>query len=433
MQSDYLVNYLPNGIRLIFLPSKKFKTISIGLFLHQELNRDLAAFNALLPAVLEQGSQAYPDYLTLQRELENLYGADLSADIIKSGEKHILAFVLETAHDRFLGENGDLLKRGLSVLSSVIGDPLVAGGAFRQDYVNQEKSQLVKDIRALINDKGAYAYERCLALMCAEERFGVYKLGQAADYDRIDPESLYSYYTKIIGSNLIDLYVIGDLEAEKVFADSAAAFSFSRNGTAAVLPETDINFQGGEVRFFEEEMAVNQAKLVLGYRTNTAFRDPLHCALLVYSGILGGFPHSKLFMQVREEAGLAYYIHSRLERHKGLIVIAAGIAPDDYDKVRDIIDRQLAAMVTGRITAAELDHTKRGLINQLLSRQDSPGQLISFHLDGSVGGRAYTINELIGGIEAAGREEIAAVAERIRLDTVYLLRPPKGGSPHEAR
>ncbi len=428
MQADYTYHYLHNGVRLIFMPTGKFKTITMGLFLHQELSPELAALNALLPSVLEQGSRLYPDYLTLQRQLENLYGADIGTDIIKSGERHILAFTMETAHDKFLGENGRLLHDGMSILGSVVGDPLVIDGAFREDYVRQEKNQLIKDIRAMLNDKISYALERCLSLMCAEENFGVYKLGRIEDYDKVDAKGLYSYYRALFARNPIDLYVIGDLEQKQVLEAAEKVFSFSRNGEQRNLHDTDIMRPVDQVRFHEEEMSISQSKLVLGYRTYTGYQDPLYCAMLVYSGILGGFPHSKLFMNVREDAGLAYYIHSRLEKHKGLMVIAAGINYDERDRAREIIDRQLEDIVAGRVSDAELDNTKRGLLNQLRSKQDSPSQLISFHLDSSIGGKTYTIEELTAGIEAVGRKDLKAVAERITLDTVYILRPVKGGS-----
>ncbi|MGM0688221.1 MAG: EF-P 5-aminopentanol modification-associated protein YfmF [Bacillota bacterium] len=428
MQADYSYNYLPNGIRLIFMPTVKFKTISMGVFLHQELKPDMAALNALLPSVLEQGSRLYPDYLTLQRELEKLYGADIATDIIKSGERHILAFTLETAHDKYLGEDGKLLQKGMSLLGSVLGDPLVIDDAFRQDYVKQEKSQLIKDIKAMLNDKVSYAMERCLALMCADENFGIYKLGKIEDYGKIDAAGLYRHYSDLLTHSPIDLYVIGDLDQKQVLEAAAEIFSFSRNREYYPLPETEIMRPVGEVKYVEEDMTVNQAKMVLGFRTYTGYRDVLYCPLMVYSGVLGGFPHSKLFMNVREEAGLAYYINSRLEKHKGLMVISAGINYADLQKAREIIDRQLEDMASGAITDAELDNTKQALTNQLLSRQDSPSQMISFHLEGSVAGKAYGVQELTDGIEAVDRKDIMAVAERIKLDTVYLLRPREGGS-----
>lgn len=206
------------------------------------------------------------------------------------------------------------------------------------------------------------------------------------------------------------------------------AFSFSRSEEKSRLSSTEINRPVQQVSYHEEALPVNQAKLVLGFRTYTAYDDPLYCPLLVYSGILGSFPHSKLFMKVREEAGLAYYVHSRLERHKGLMIISAGINYEDYDEAREIIDRQLGDMAAGSISDTELDNTKRGLINRLRSQQDSPVQLITTHLDGSIGGRTYSAEELIEGIEAVDRQDLQAVAQRIKLDTVYVLRPSEGGS-----
>ena len=428
MLEDTKYHYLKNGIRLIFMPTEKFKTISMGLFVHQALTPERAAYNALLPSVLEQGSSDYPDYLSLQQKLESLYGADVATDIVKSGERHILAFTMETAHDRYLGENGRLLAEGMSVLGSVIGNPLVENNAFREDYVRQEKNQLIKDIRAMLNDKVSYALERCLALMCADENFGVFKLGRIEDYEQIDPAGLYDYYQILFNRNPIDLYVIGDLDEKLVRETADSKFGFPRNGETLELSGTEIMRPVEKINFHEEEMAVNQSKLVMGYRTYTSYQDDLYCALLVYSGILGGFPHSKLFMNVREEAGLAYYIHSRLEKHKGLMVISAGINYEECDKAREIIEQQLADMGEGNISDVELDNTKQGLVNQLRSRQDSPSQLISFHLDSSVGGKTYTIEELAAGIESVGLEDLKAVADRVKLDTVYLLRPREGGS-----
>ncbi len=410
------------------MPTNKFKTISIAFFIHQELNSKLAAMNALLPAVLEQGSSHYPDKLSLKRKLENLYGADLTADIIKTGESHIMAFSCETAHDKYLGEGKGLLKEGLSVLSSVISDPLLEKGNFKKEYVEQEKKQLIKDIKAMLNDKITYAYERLIALMCSKERFGTYKLGSIEDYSNINEESLYQYYNQVFSANPIDLYVVGDLKEREVLDAIGEAFNLSRLQEQRPMPLTDAKSEVQSVRYYEEELPVSQAKLVLGFRTGIAYGDELYCPLILYSGILGGFPHSKLFMKVREEAGLAYYVHSRLEKHKGLMIIAAGINAEDYDNAREIIELQITDMADGNISDEEINNTRQGLINRLRSQQDSPAQLIISHLDGSIGGKIYSIEDLINGINAVGRREIQKAAENVKLDTVYLLRPQNGGA-----
>ena len=422
MAPDNLNTTLPNGIRLTFIPTAKFKTISTALFIHQELAADKAALTALLPSVLERGSRLYPDNLTLRRALEELYGAVLSTDVHKKGERHLISCTLEMMHGKYVGEGGEMLRRGLSILGGIIGDPLVVNGGFKEAYVAQEKEQLADLIRGLINDKALYAVEKCLQSMCAGERFGVFKYGRLEDLAPIDPAALWRYYRGILSTNPVELYIVGDLEAQEVEEAAGEAVRFHRGTHREGLPETEVYFEPRDVRFVEERMAVGQAKLVLGYRTNIAYRDPLYFALGMYNGILGGFPHSKLFLNVREKAGLAYYAHSRLERHKGLMLIAAGIEGNNYEKARQIIERQVDDLARGRISELELENTRRGLINQLRAGEDNPYQFINRQLDGEIGGKQYTTAEMIGAIEEVGPEEIRAAAEKIRPDTVYLLQ-----------
>jgi len=76
---------------------------------------------------------------------------------------------------------------------------------------------------------------------------------------------------------------------------------FSRGPQRNNLPETAVYVEPAEARFIQEKMPVGQAKLVLGYRTNIAYDDPLYFPLVLYNGILGGFPHSKAFSQCSRE------------------------------------------------------------------------------------------------------------------------------------
>lgn len=426
MIADFKCYHLPNGVRLFFWATPKFKTVSIAAFIHQELNSKLAALGALLPAVLKQGSRLYPDYLTMQRNLENMYGANLDTDIIKIGERHILSFFLEVAHGKYALQNGQLFRQGLHMLGSVIGDPLVDHNGFKTDYVEGEKKQLIKEINALINDKAAYTLEKCIALMCHQEKFGVYRLGGVVDYHNIDSPVLYHYYREVLSHNPIDLYIIGDLNEDDLLEPTAEYFNFDNAGKRKVFNDSDVGHKVKAVKSIEETLTVNQTRLVLGFRTNTGYSDILFFALLVYSGILGGFPHSKLFMKVREESALAYYINSRLEPHKGLMFISAGINYSELDQVKQIIALQIEEMNQGQISLNELEFTRQGLINQVRSRQDSPSRMISSHLSGSIGGKIYTSPELIDGIMNVSLEDLKKVADRIKLDTEYLLGPGEG-------
>ncbi len=57
-----------------------------------------------------------------------------------------------------------------------------------------------------------------------------------------------------------------------------------------------------EVKVIDEQMEITQGKLVMGYRANVDYADvDKYYALVVGSNVLGGGPHSKLFVNVREK------------------------------------------------------------------------------------------------------------------------------------
>ena len=95
----------------------------------------------------------------------------------------------------------------------------------------------------------------------------------------------------------------------------------------------------------------------MGFRTNTRYGDKDFYALMVYNGILGGGPHSKLFQNVRERESLAYYAFSKLEKTKGLLLISCGIDFNNYEKTLDIIQKQLEDIKDGKISDYEFDST----------------------------------------------------------------------------
>ncbi len=391
------------------------------MLLQQVLEKTLAAQTALIPAVLERGTGKYPSFRDLKIRLEELYGAELGADVIKKGERQILSFSLEVVNDKFApGEN--LLRQGLLILRDVISDPFLENGIFKSDYVYQEKEQLAKEIKGLINDKVSYALERCIQEMCPAERFGVYKYGSIEELERVSAEGLYEYYRSLLKENPIDIFVVGEVDPKETFDLIQETFNLPRSGEPVQFPPVEVHNIPGEVRYHEERLPVNQGKLTLGYRTSISYRDEEYVPLMFYNGILGGFPHSKLFQNVREKASLAYYSFSRLEKHKGIQLIGSGIEVKNYQQALEIILEQVELIRKGKITREEMENTRRALISMYKVVGDSPYNLVNFYMDGLIGEREEGIDYFISKIEDVREDNVVEVAHRVHLDTVYFLR-----------
>jgi predicted Zn-dependent peptidase len=416
---------LPINVNIHLLPTSKFKTTLVSVFLQQALAKELAAKTALLPAVLKRGTRQYPTFRDLKVRLEELYGAALSADVVKKGERQLVSFSLEIINDKFTpGEK--LLQQGLSILKDVITDPLLENGGFRKNYVQQEKEQLTKEIQGLVNDKVSYALERCIQEMCSQERFGVYKYGSVEELQPVSAGELYTYYQNILQKNPLDIFVVGEIDPEDTFHLIQDTFDFSRAASLVELPPVEVENIPANVAYQEEKLPINQGKLTLGYRTNISYQDEAYPDLLFYNAVLGGFPHSKLFQNVREKASLAYYVFSRLEKHKGIQLIGSGIEVSDYELALEIIQQQVEEIKKGQISKEEMKNTKRALLNGLKIVGDSPYSLVGFYMDGLIGKRTEEIEHLMQRIAGVKEEDVVAVAHRVYLDTIYFLRSTNG-------
>src|SRR5699024_1037589 len=116
-----------------------------------------------------------------------------------------------------------------------------------------------------------------------------------------------------------------------------------------------------------EDMNINQGKLVLGYRASIPYEDELYNGLLLASGILGGGPNSKLFLNVREKESLAYYIGSQIYKFKSLMIVDAGIDFKMFEKTIEIVRANLDEMREGMFTEEDIDISKKAISSSIKS------------------------------------------------------------------
>lgn len=402
------------------LPTDKFKTTTVLLHIALPLAEETVTEGALLPNVLARGTANYPDPARLQRHLDALYGAVFSAGVMKRGERQIIQLYLEVANEKFLHEGEPLLEQGIAFLGDVLLRPLVENGAFSEKFVALEKDALAKRIEGLIDDKMRYANQRLIEEMCGDEPYRLLTYGRKEEIGAITPQSLYTFYQDVLTSYPIDLYVVGDVNPDDVQKMLDRHLQMPTY-TGHDLPPIVRKEAPDEARAVKEEMNVSQGKLNIGLRTGITYADSDYVTLMMYNGVLGGFPHSKLFMNVREKASLAYYAVSQLESQKGLCMIMSGIETANYEKALSIIKEQLVMMEQGEISDLELNQTKAMLINQMRETEDSASAIASVDYSGRIAGKRRPLEETLKAIQAVTKEDIARVARQVRMDTIYFL------------
>ncbi len=412
------------GIRIHVLPTRRFKTFAISLYAGSPLDENTVTATALTPFVLRRGTVSYPETRSFRERLEQLYGAGFGFDVYKRGDYQIVHFRMDTINDSFVQSSESLLQSSFSFLGETLTKPALENGVFRPSYVQTERDTVRKKLESIVNDKIRYAAERCIEEMCKNEPYRLHPLGQRKDLDSITAESLYNSYRKWLNEAVFDLYVVGDTSIEEVKKLVEEHFVMDRSQTGNYEPSV-VRSVASEPQTVVEKLDINQGKLNLGLRSKITYRDNDYAAALMYNGILGGYPHSKLFVNVREKESLAYYASSRYDGHKGIATIQSGIEIENYEKAVRIIQKQLEDMAAGVISDTEMSQTKAMIRNVIKEMQDSAFELIAYDFNRQLSGKERTAEELLEQVSHVSLEDVTRAASAFSLDTIYFLKGQK--------
>lgn len=412
-----------DGINIHTIPSKKYKTITIVAKFKAPIERNTITKRALLPVLLRQGTKKYPSREILQDRLDDLYGASLSLGGGKSGDNHILTVRMEIANQKYIADESSIIEDAVHFLREVIFNPHIKENGFDANLVTREKELLKQQLRSIEDNKVRFAQMRLIDEMCEGETFQVHAQGYKEDLEEITPENLYEYYQTVIQKDQLDIYMLGDFDQTK--ASELLQSTLGRpdyEEQARHAQEETAGIKADRPQEIIEKQDIQQAKLHIGYRTNTTYKDDDFPALLVFNGIFGAFPNSKLFLNVREKHGLAYYVASGLEGFKGIMYVYSGISGSDYEKTANIIEEQLEEIVTGTFTEANLEETKGLLLNDVLETMDDAQGLIEVMYQNVIGQKDVgSPEELLDLLKQVTKDDVIRVAKKIEKDTVYLL------------
>ncbi len=408
------------GVGLHTVQTDKFKSSQLTVNLFVPLRKETASAYSLLTDVLTRGTERYPTMRDLHRRRDELYSLGLGAYVHKIGEAQVVTFSLLGLDDAYAFDGMPILEEGMKLLEQVIFHPATEHGVFRKTYVEQEKKNLANDIRSRIDDKTAYAYQQCLALMCEGEPYAVDHEGDLGELEKLDQTTLWNAYRVLLSTARAEIFYVGSKSGEEVFdlcrrylpfAPREAGFPPTTPGKAPEAPRTVI-----------ERMAVTQSKLNLGFRTSCRLQAGDYERLALFNELFGASPNSRLFLNVREKQGLCYYCSSGSDGGlKGLLVVHSGIERKNRQKVIDAILAQLDDLRAGHITEGELETARRSLRDSYREIADSPSALSSWYLRWMTVGLMESPEDVLSRLDGVTAADVVAVANDLRLDMVYCL------------
>ena len=408
------------GVTLRCYPDDRFKQGRLSLQFVRKMCREEAAMNALLPALLLQGTKNYPDARAVTIRLDELYGASVGTLTRRVGDYQTTGLSMAFLDDRFSLGGEPVLAPVVELARELLFAPATENGVFVKEYLENEKRNLIAAIEAQRNDKRLYAATQLTQYMCRADSLGVPRLGTVEDVKAITAEGLYAHYEKILRESRLELFYVGSAEPAYVAQLLTEMLRDLPRDYIPLPPQGDFQDAGGGE--LEETLDVAQGKLCMGFVTPVTLRTKDFAAMQVTNTLFGGGMTSKLFMQVREKLSLCYDIGSSYHGSKGILSVSAGIDCQKKEQVKEEILHQLQLVCDGEFTEEELHAAKQAICTSLQTTHDSTGSIESYYSTTALSGLGMTPAEYIRAVEQVSREQVAELAKTVTLHTVYFLK-----------
>ena len=407
------------GVHLHFIQSEKFKTNKIKVRFSAPMSEKTIAGRVLTASMLETSNALYPTSQAFREKLANLYGANYSTSLSRRGLVHYLDINLSFVRDQFLSRKNMLADEILDFLKASLFFPLSNGQAFDTKTFEIEKRNVLTDLEAEIENHFYHAHRELNNLFYDLPEMRIPRVATIELVEKETAETSFAAFQQMLNQDQIDFFFIGDFN-EIAVREKIQEFQFSEREQPLQL-----SYQQNYSNITREKLEqrdVHQSIVELAYHFSSQYGDRSHLPLIVLNGLLGGFAHSKLFVNVREKESLAYTISSSFDIFSGLMRIYAGIDRANRIKTVALINRQILDLKRGHFTDEELEQTKNMLKNSILLAQDRQNTLIERAYMSSVLGKKFlSLEAWLKALENVSKADLIEAAQQLKLQAIYFM------------
>lgn len=357
---EYNVHTLPNGIRLLHVPSTS--TISHSCIIINSGSRDEKAEQSGLAHFIEHLVFKRTEKRNTNQILNRLesVGADLNAYTTKE---------YTCIHASFLNP---YLDRTLELFNDI-----VFHSTFPEDELEKEKGVILDEIASYQDQPEEAIYDDFEDLMFAGHPMGRNILGSAESVASLQKSDIKKFIAENYHTDKIVVAVIGNYSLNQVVKVGAKHYSDipeNLHKRQRVVPVKLPVFEQVQLR------PIAQAHTVLGCQAYS-LHDNLKTGLLLLNNHFGGTGMSSVLnLQIREKYGIAYTIESGFSplTDTGIFTLYFGTDIEKVDKARTLIDKEFRKLREKPLTDIQLQKAKNKFIGQIaLGEENRIGLIIS--------------------------------------------------------
>jgi predicted Zn-dependent peptidase len=295
---------------------------------------------------------------------------------------------------------------------------MLRNSRFEPDEIEREKGVIIEEMNMYFDTPRDYIGGVYEALLYGDQPLGWDIIGRKETVRSATRETFTSYLDRWYQPSRMVLGIggrVGDDVLERA-QDLLGDLPSSDTGSPAPVQP----YANGRVEVFTKQS--DQAHVILGV-PSYSLEHPDRYALQILSTVLGGGMSSRLFTEVRERRGLAYYVfglnHSYTET--GSLYAQAGVDINRIDEAVSTILTELRGMAA-EVPADELEKARSFAKGRFVLQLESPQGLILFGLRREVlEGRAPDLDEVLDGLNAVTAADVQRVARDLIADEALRL------------
>jgi len=361
----YKKTILKNGLRIITIPMKNTKTVSVLALIgtgSKYETKDINGISHILEHMFFKGTRKYPTTLKIAERLDNI-GGNYNAFTSKE----------------FTGFWAKVGKEHFNLAIDWISD-ILFNSKFEEKEIKREKGVIIEEINMYLDNPMSYIGDLWEKLLYGDQPAGWLTIGKKENILKFRRKDFLKYFKNhYLAKNMI-VCVAGNFGKEATVKKIEKYFRKVKKEEIKEKLKTIENQKTPQVLIHYKK--TDQTHLCLGVKAYDLFQSKKY-AQIILSVILGANMSSRLFTLIRERKGLCYYIHTSSDSSTdtGYLVTQAGIPHKNVEQVIKLIIREYKKLKTVKITEKELQKAKdylKGTINLKLESSDYQASFHSF-------------------------------------------------------
>lgn len=360
---SYTKKILENGVRVILAPIPSTKAVTVIALVGTGSNYEdkrVSGISHFLEHLFFKGTKHRPKAGDVHRALDRL-GAEHNAFT----SKELTSFWVKSAN-KYFGES-------LDIVSDILLEPL-----FKEDELEKEKGVIIQEISMYEDLPQRKVLELWDELLYPNQPAGRSIAGTKEIINSITRKDIMDYRNAHYTASNMVVAVAGNIDENSALKKVEKIFKKIPKGKKKNKVAIKENQKMPVVKFLKKD--TDQTHLVLGARAFDMF-DERRYILGILTVILGGNTSSRLFSEIREKLGLAYYINSATEHFidAGYTMARAGIPHNSLKTVAKKIVKIIHSFKDKEISSNDLKFAKDFLRGSMALSLESSDEVALFY------------------------------------------------------